>query len=385
MNNSLRKLAVYIHVPFCLRKCGYCDFFSIDAFDSEILHAYGRALIEETKLNLEIMQNNYQIQSIYWGGGTPNLISSYYVGEVITLIKNNCNCADDLEISMEFNPGTYKDNSLDLLMASGINRISLGVQSFNDEELLFLGRLHKCKEIYEFIDELARLGFKNYNIDLIFGIPGQTLISWQEKLSRALAVDPAHISTYLLQLSNEVPLGKSVMAGEVVLPDDDYAADLYEMATLTLCRHGYEQYEISNFAKPNRRCKHNLIYWNSENYLGLGSGAVSFIDACRYKNEEDVNAYVLNLLSSKRAPSIVLEHLNSVGLHEEALILGLRLADGIDTLEFSKKHHIDVLSKYQETIDKYISAGFLCYQDNRLKLEPRAYFISNLIFSDFLS
>lgn len=325
-----------------------------------------------------------QIQSVYWGGGTPNLLHAGQVERVMEKIRQRFSWSEPWEVTMELNPAADQHMQLRNLADAGINRFSVGVQSFFDDDLSRLGRSHTARMAFQVIEDLHRLNLRNFNLDFIFGLPGQTVKRWDQNLRWAVESEPAHLSAYLLQLSEQVPMQQWVDRQEISLPDDDTAADLYQLAQDLLPAQRFCQYEISNFACRGKECRHNLLYWNAGDYWGFGAGAVSLTNRVRWQNLCDVDAYIHNLLSGKKPDMMVLETMNSREQWAEALILGLRLCAGINIKAFENRFHIDLFEAYGHTIEKYIKLGLLHADRHRIYLDPKAYFISNGILADFI-
>jgi oxygen-independent coproporphyrinogen-3 oxidase len=279
-------LGLYIHIPFCLKKCNYCDFYSLPV-QTGILQRYVRAVVKELELRARDVEDR-RIKSVYLGGGTPSLLSPSELSLIINSINLNWDLDNEAEVSLEANPASLNGKALEFIHKAGFNRISLGVQSFQDRDLQILGRSHSSQEAWQSIELIKNSGFSNLNLDLIYGIPGQTIDKWQETLAQALDARPAHLSVYLLQLDEEVPLSRYIKAGHYQLCDEDTEAQMYQLAIQMIEKAGLFQYEISNFARPGYECQHNLGYWKANEYLGIGPGAVSFQGNRRYINKKNL-------------------------------------------------------------------------------------------------
>ena len=290
-------LSLYIHVPFCVRKCRYCGFYST-AFSPGSADAFISGLKHEAALYRNDFRNR-AFSSIYIGGGTPTVLSSKQFGLLVGVIRDNFLFADGVEFTVEANPNTVTHEKLSLMRSQGVNRLSLGVQSFSDEILQTLGRLHTTEQATEAFRLARSVGFENISIDLIYGIPGQTIADWDETLNAAIALKPEHVSAYSLSLDVGSQFMRAAEAGEFALPDEEICAAMYERAVITLNTAGYGRYEISNFSLPGYECRHNLNYWARGEYVGLGPGAWSFISGKRYANIADTTEYVQRLSSGR--------------------------------------------------------------------------------------
>lgn len=374
---------LYIHVPFCLKKCAYCDFYSIPVSPT-LADTYAEALLAEVrKISPKSCQPEI-IETIYFGGGTPSLLPPAQVGRILEEAAKLFPLAGDCEITLEANPGTVNFENLKGFLDAGINRLSLGAQAFDDQELTLLGRLHQRREIMEAVTALRRAGFENFGLDLIFGIPGQTRESWKESLRQALALSPSHLSCYLLQMDESVPLARLIAEGSLNGLSEDEEADLYDVTMETLTENDFSHYEIANFALPGCECRHNLNYWNQGEYLGLGPGAVSFIDGRRYRNAPDVRAYIRSLSEGNFPPGEELENMGERELAAEALMLSLRMTAGVDVEKFEERYGVSVFERFGEAITKGLEDGLLEYQKPILKLARRGFFLSNSVFREII-
>ncbi len=382
MTNSSAPIGIYIHIPFCLHKCDYCDFYSLPIVDPIILENYTCSLIKELERRASLI--NSPLVSIFLGGGTPSLLLPQQVERIVDSVFENYKTSSELEISMEANPATVNLQDLKGLRAAGINRLSVGVQSFADIELKTLGRMHGGHEAESMLRDVVKAGFTNFNIDLIYGLPGQTLSSWQENLSLAMNFNPQHISTYLLQLDESTPMARKVKAGTINLLDDELESQLYYTTLDFLAEQGYYHYEISNFARTGYECRHNLLYWQAQEYLGIGSGAVSFINRQRFLNQANVNHYIEAILADHPAQTEILETMTPRQLTADAIILGLRLTGGIKREDFRDRFGIDIMEEYRDVINTCQIQGLLEIENDHIYLAPRAYFLSNQVFSQFM-
>jgi oxygen-independent coproporphyrinogen-3 oxidase len=382
MTNNLESMGIYIHIPFCLHKCDYCDFYSLPLLDPIILENYTGSVIKE--LELRQAEMDCPVATIYLGGGTPSLLRPAQIERILTAVFAQYRTEREPEISMEVNPATVNRQDLRDLRSAGVNRLSIGVQSFADAELRTLGRMHSGAEAAAILAQVGEVGIDNFNIDLIYGLPGQTLADWRENLNRAVDFNPAHISAYLLQLDPTTPLARKIAAGTLRLLADDLEADLYYWARDYLQEQGYRHYEISNFARSEQECRHNLLYWQSRNYLGVGTGAVSFDGRQRILNQPPLEDYMTALQAGRLPVQQVLETMDVRQRSVDAIIMGLRLTQGIDIQAFKQRFDVDITADYGDIIQLCRQQGLIQQDQDRLYLTPRGYFLSNQVLSQFV-
>ncbi len=361
---------IYIHIPFCVRKCNYCAFNSKVSNEEEI-SAYVDALISEIKFHSLTPSSS----SLYFGGGTPSILKISQLEKILSCLKID----SAAEITIETNPGTVDENYLKNLRELGFNRLSLGVQSFNDELLKILGRIHDSKTALETI-QTAKKFFKNISIDLMYGLPRQKLSDVQKSVEIAVAQDIQHISIYGLEIEDDTNFGKLYATGKLILPDDE---EMYDYIVETLPRAGFERYEISNFAKKNFESRHNLGYWTGAKYFGFGAGAHSYDGKIRISNIRDVATYIKKIRAGESV-SIVEEIISPNAAMEEFCFLGLRTAKGLSVETFSKKFGTDIFEIYGAVIEKYLKLELLNFSDGQIFLTPRGMKLGNIIFADFL-
>jgi len=372
-------IALYIHMPFCRRKCKYCSFISYQSREGDI-----PAYIEAIKKELELRSLDCNIKTVYLGGGTPSLLSAEQLTGILSATGKHFAVADDAEITIEANPGTIDYNYLADLKAAGINRLSLGVQSFNDNELKMLGRIHTAKEAANALNDARRAGFDNLNIDLIYGLPGQTIDNWKDNLLKAIEINPEHLSLYALTLEPEEPLFQEIQGGKLPEISSDTAASQYEMAEDLLKEYGYKHYEISNWAKPGKECRHNLVYWQGGAYLGAGVAAHSYLERRRCANTADFDKYIASLSQNALPPLDIDEAITPEIEIAESIILGLRLCDGIHLKEFEKRFGIDIVKNYKRQIDELLDFELIEYNSIYLRLTPHGRLLGNEVFWRFL-
>ncbi len=382
MINSLEPMGIYIHIPFCLSKCAYCDFYSQSGADQDTLENYTRSVINELQMCRE--KSNQPFATVYLGGGTPSLLSPAQIERILTAVYKYYQPWGHPEISMEINPATVNGQEMKALRGLGVNRLSIGIQSFADAELKILGRIHNGSEASAILGDVRQAGFDNFNIDLIYGIPGQTESAWLANLHQALRFEPPHISAYLLQLEPTTPLAHKIDVGLFSLLDDESEAALYYLTREFMQENGYEHYEISNFARTGHQCRHNKIYWQGYNYLGAGAGAVSFDGRQRLLNSPSVEKYIAAGMGSEPIGTQVLETMSPEQRVVDAIIMGLRLTAGISRGDFKRRFHIDILQEYQDIISQCQEQGLIELADDHVLLTPKAYFLSNQVFSQFI-
>jgi oxygen-independent coproporphyrinogen III oxidase len=361
-------LSLYIHVPFCVRKCRYCGFYSTE-YSSGSADAFISGLKHEAALYRNDFRNR-PFSSFYIGGGTPTVLSSEQFRLLVGTIREHFSIDDGVEFTVEANPNTITHEKLSLMRSQGVNRLSLGVQSFSDEVLQFLGRLHTTEQAADSFRVARSVGFENISIDLIYGIPGQTVADWDGTLNAAIALKPEHVSAYNLSLDAGSQFMRESAAGEFALPDEEICAAMYERAVITLNNAGYGRYEISNFSLPGCECRHNMNYWERGEYLGLGPAAWSFISGRRYANIADTLEYVQRL-SSGRTIIDDQENVGSEASAKETVLLRLRTTQGLDLSRFEQEFGPDVLRRLERNAVPLWEAGLLRVKAGRLTLTDR--------------
>lgn len=364
---------LYVHIPFCLKKCRYCDFNSGNMPDS-VKEEYIDALICEMSEYREA-----EVDTVYIGGGTPTVLKTETLEKVINCIKDNFILLPNTEFTVEMNPKTADIKKLEMMYKMGVNRLSIGVQSFCDEELCELGRVHSGLDAKEAIKLAKDAGFENISIDLMSAIPKQTLKSFSKSLETAILQNPSHISCYSLILEEGTPLFDDVKSGKTVLCDEDTERDIYEYAVKTLEQNGYKQYEISNFAKDGKMSRHNIKYWTLEEYVGLGLSAHSFLDGVRFSNTDDIKSYISHNFRSGEK-----EVLTKADMMSEFVFLGLRMMDGISETVFFQKFGKSIFEVFQKPLEKFIKTGFLVHKGGRIYLSKEGISVSNRIMCEFL-
>lgn len=401
--NKKKKLELYIHIPFCVRKCLYCDFLSFPS-DLQTQAEYMDQLRSEI-LSSGPWYTDYQVDTIFIGGGTPSVLEPEQITLLMQAVRRAFDVAEDAEITIEANPGTRLAGKLPVYREAGINRISLGLQSANNEELKLLGRIHRFEDFLMAFQQARMSGFANINVDLMSAVPGQTADSWKNTLKKVIMLKPEHISAYSLIIEEGTPFGVHYGCGEEKkqkeqeeakapdplyqwppLADEEEERRMYHLTKDLLAEAGYQRYEISNYAKPGQECRHNIGYWTGVEYLGFGLGASSYVNGCRFSNAEDLKTYQ-NLDFSLDG----LELLHG-GIHaqsrkeqmEEFMFLGLRMTEGVSDAAFAQNFGVHMDSVYGEVIEKMLANGLMVQNEKNLALTEWGMDVSNYVMSEFL-
>ncbi|MCB0335682.1 MAG: radical SAM family heme chaperone HemW [Bdellovibrionales bacterium] len=378
--------SLYVHVPFCGIKCPYCDF-NTYAAKSIPEERYVEALLAELAFYLE--QERWQgkrLESIYFGGGTPSLFSAHSFEKIIKLITNQCSLAPSLEVTAEINPGEISESRLADYQAVGINRLSFGAQSLIRDQLSLLGRKHTPADVSESLERARKLGFENCSLDLMYGLPGQTLEDLQRDLERFMALSPEHISAYTLTIEEGTPFYQRYKKGMLTMPPDELVADMMELVSELLSRNGLRWYEVSNFALPDFESRHNLGYWNYQSYLGLGAGAHSYLRTgkrgYRWANIAKPEAF-MELVSKERSAQAWLEKLTDQEAMFEFFFLGLRKLDGVRLDEFRDLFGKEATEVYPVLLSVLEQEGFIEQQGSNLKLSKRGLLVADSVIANF--
>ena len=375
----MSKAGVYLHIPFCRSRCSYCDFATDIYKDSSAVDRYVSALAREIELFEERIFT--RIDTIYFGGGTPSLLSAKQLEKLFDSIKKSFSVAENSEITMEMNPATVTLESLNEYKNLGINRASFGAQTFDDAELKRLGRRHTAADVRETIELLRKAGFENVSFDLIAGLPRQSIKDWERNLEEALKLKPEHLSLYILEIHEATPLAEQIRSGRQPLPDENLAAEMYELMLGKISEHGYLQYEISNFCLPEFESKHNSKYWTLDAVFGFGCSAHSFDGKkTRWANERDTLKYV-ELIERENSPIIQTEKIKA---SSEFIFLGLRLTKGVNLKEFRSRFGIDLQAKYADDLRYLREFGLIESDGNHLKLTEKGMIYSNEVFAVFV-
>ncbi len=372
---------LYIHIPFCVAKCGYCDFNSGPALSGEI-DEYLSALIEEIKIFAK--GNRRIVETLYLGGGTPTLLSEGQFTQLLNTIRDRFTLLEDIEITVEANPGTLDRSKAEHLLALGVNRISLGVQSLHDSLLSRMGRVHSSAQSLETFKMLSSAGFRNVGIDLIYALPGQKQKDWEEDLVRILALKPEHLSLYGLSVEKGTLFDRELKAGTLDLPSEGEEIRMFYAARGLTGEAGYEHYEISNYARPKYQSRHNRLYWAMQEYYGAGAGAHSFfrIDGpLRFSNVTEPSSYIQRMKGSKD-PVSRRELLPQKTLLAEAMMLGLRMTEGVEIQRFQQEYGVDPLSYFSESLSRAYEKEWLEVEKGRVRLTDTGLILSNEVFMD---
>lgn len=394
-------LGLYLHIPWCPTRCIYCDFNTYIEAEPALKSRYHAALLREIRESGAALQHP-PLETIFFGGGTPTILPAEWLIELVEAVKSHFKLRPEAEITVEANPGTLSVNYLRALRQGGINRLSLGVQSFNDEELAFLSRLHNAEAARQAVEQARAAGFENISLDLIFNLPQQTLEQWQFNLGQALQLEVEHLSIYALIVEPGTPLHRQVSQGFIPQPDDDLAADMYAATLELLAEAGYAHYEISNWAKaageadgetPRLASAHNLIYWRNQPYLGLGAGAYGTVNGQRWANVKRPQTYLARVEAGRglglARDENTLERIDRETAMAEHMLLGLRLVrEGVSAGEFAARFGVGLAEKYARAIELGLQRGLAEWLDAlhgpRLRLTRRGRFLANQVVVEFM-
>jgi len=381
----MTRAGIYIHIPFCRSRCSYCDF-ATGIYESALAKRYVAAVVFEIN-NWHEVNDPRRIDTIYFGGGTPSLLSPAQIELILKAVRSHFEVVENPEVTLEINPGdgvttpASKESNLRSLRELGVNRASFGAQTFDDRELKQLGRTHDSADISITFQQLRDAGFENINFDLIAGLPGQALKGWQRNLDEALKLLPEHLSLYLLDVHEGTPLADQINRGMRPRPDDDVAAEMYAMMIEQVCAAGYEHYEISNFCLPGFESKHNTKYWSGAAYYGFGCSAHSFDGRRRrWANERDAMKYVA-MIENAESPVVESTDLDKEATRAESIFLGLRLMRGIDLQNYRLRFGRDLREEYDGELARLSEAGLIQLDNHVLKLTTRGALLSNEVFA----
>ncbi len=382
------KAGIYIHIPFCKSRCSYCDFATDVYRGNDAVERYVAALCAEitdyglriTNEKSQIPNPKPQIETLYFGGGTPSLLSAIQLEKIIEAVHKKFAVEPEIEFTLEMNPATVTAEKLRDFRSLGVNRASFGVQTFNDRALKLLARGHDAADARRTFELLRASGFDNISFDLIGGLPGQTFADWEKNLTEALRLNPEHLSLYLLEIHEGTPLAQQIRAHRQPAPDEDLAAEMYELMIEKTAAKGFAQYEISNFSRAGFESKHNTKYWLCEPVFAFGVSAHSFDGRARWSNERDTNAYVSLVETSESA----VVYNEEIDLASEFVFLGLRLMRGVDLEIYEKKFGVNLVSKYAEDLERLMSLDLVEIVENRLRLTGKGALFSNEVFAVFV-
>lgn len=382
----MKNLELYIHIPFCIKKCDYCDFLSGEASAFE-KKEYIRALLNEIKYQAYDCED-YEVSTIYFGGGTPSTLKAQVIDSILQEIYKYFHVKKDAEITIECNPGTVEREKLALYRLSGINRLSFGLQSANNQELKMLGRIHSYEDFLESYDAARKAGFENINVDVMSALPAQTVISYEITLKNVLRLKPEHISAYSLMIEKDTPFYERYSEDEYIraaggkpkyLPSEEEERRMYKLTKELLAEHGYNRYEISNYAREGCECKHNVGYWRRENYIGMGIGASSLFENTRFHNTDIMFEY--RKCNFEREDE---EVLTKKAQMEEFMFLGLRMTNGISRADFKEAFGMEIEGAYGPALAKLTSEGYLEKREGRIFFTEAGIDVSNTLLTEFL-
>ena len=373
----MKEVSLYIHIPFCKQRCFYCDFPTFSGKD-HLREEYVDALIKEIRDKC----TKYLIKTIFIGGGTPSYLGENELEKLLKTVSE-LNLSKNIEYSMECNPGTVNEEKLKIMKKYGVNRISFGLQSCNDELLKNIGRIHTFKEFLENYKLARKIGFDNINIDLMYGLPNLTIEVWKDTLEEICKLKPEHISAYSLIIEEGTVFYNLYEKDKLKLPSEDDERIMDKITKDILINNGYHQYEISNFSLKNRECEHNKVYWSLDEYIGVGSASSSYINGYRLTNESNIGEYIRRVKSNEDTVVDKYKNLREDEI-EEFIFMGLRMLSGIDLLKFNRKFGADIYSIYKNVIEKNIDDGLLIINKDRMYLTTKGVELSNRVMSDFI-
>lgn len=374
-----RELGIYIHIPFCKRKCEYCDFISYCDKDN-LIETYVEALKKE--INLQNIQS--YIDTIYIGGGTPSYIESKYIKAIMKEIKNK-NIRKNAEITIEVNPGTVTEAKLKDYKECGINRLSIGLQSTKDELLRQIGRIHDYNQFLETYKLAREVGFENINVDLMIGLPNQKIMDLKESLNKIIELQPEHISVYSLIVEEGTPISKKIQSGELTLPNENEERNMYWYVKNTLELSGYNHYEISNFSKKGYESRHNMSCWNQCQYFGFGVAAHSYRDITRYSNITDINEYIKNIQKGNLSKNRIIHEIQKESdTEKEYMLLGLRKIEGVKINDFKAKFVKNPIYLFRNELKKLSDENLIAVDANTIRLTPKGIDLANLVWEEFV-
>lgn len=381
----MREIALYIHIPFCIQKCRYCDFVSYPNLRPDSIADYFKVLAQELQIRTE--KDNLQdmvLKSIYFGGGTPSLVAPKVLKDFLLLLHQNFRFLESVEITVEANPGTLNSEKIRELAQLGVNRLSLGVQSFQNRFLSFLGRTYQEKDVHSLLIDLMETGsFLNWSFDLMYGLPFQTFSDWKKEIEHLLRYQPPHFSLYNLTLSQQVPLGSFSKSHSALFPGQDWEASIYRWTQQLLGKYGYKRYEISNFARPGYECLHNLTYWRNQEYLGLGVSSCSYLRGIRMRNVSTLSHYYKKIRNCQ-SPVVTKDILNVKQKLSEEMILALRTSEGIETGKLFKTYPESLVQEKLILLESFAQNNFIYEKAGRWILTSRGTLIANQLFLEIL-
>ena len=375
-------LGLYLHIPYCLHKCGYCDFNSHPENQVESVH-YVEALLKELKFYSTTLKS-YNVPTVFMGGGTPTILPPSQLKKILDTVRQGFNLTSDCEITIEANPATIKLETLQEIHAAGYNRISIGVQSFDEKELQLLERVHNEEEIHSTVHRARSANFENLSMDLMFALPDQSTVKWQSHLKQATAKNPDHLSTYNLTIEPATAFFKLHEKGKLCLPHEDIQLEMYKTTIQVLEDAGYSQYEISNFSKPGMESQHNINYWNNGEYLGVGAGASSYLNGERSKNINLPSIYIREI-ETKASAVDTRERLEPLQAMGETLMLGLRLLKGVSIDVFENRFQVSFQKVYGKVVESLLNQELITLNENRIALSRKGLFLADSVILKFMA
>jgi len=379
----MKSTGLYIHIPYCLHKCGYCDFNS-HAVDPVEMERFVPALLAEIDHRADASGKDREVATVFIGGGTPTTLPAQALEAILERLRQRFRIRDDAEITLETNPATLAPGLFERLRAAGVNRLSIGVQSFDANELKLLERVHSVEEVHQTVASARAAGLDNLSMDLMFALPGQTAERFRAHLATALQKRPEHLSTYNLTIEKNTAFYKLHREGRLEMPQEEEQLAQYQQTLRTMADAGYEHYEISNFCRPGRECRHNLIYWNNGEYIGLGPGASSYLAGVRSRNCNLPARYIREVHATGQAVEFeeTLEPRQAMG---ETLMLGLRLQKGIGIDAFEERFRTTLRQAYGRTLDGLLEKDLIQLDDNRIALSPKGLFLADSVILEFIA
>ena len=379
--------AMYIHIPFCARKCPYCSFFSVASKNAGLHEKYVKVLRQQIlQMADDVPKERVDLRTIFLGGGTPTALAPDQLATLLTdclAYFHHALPAQDMEISIEANPATVDLAGLKVLRWAGFNRLSIGVQSLNDFELRRLGRLHSTNEAIQTVRSARQAGFTNINIDLMYGLPGQSPVDWENNLQRALDLKPEHLALYELTIEEDTPFADQLAKGAMKLPEEEQIIDMLEITGQLTVQAGLKRYEISNYARPGFECRHNLTYWRNEDYLGLGAGAVSCLASLRQQAIRNIPEYI-RIIEGKKSVFINSERLDRETRFRETMIMALRMTEGINIEKTRQRFGLDPTTYYGETLGRLIRTGMIRRTATHIRLSERGLLLANQVMRELV-
>ena len=375
-----KEVGIYVHIPFCKRKCDYCDFISYSNKDSKI-----EEYVESVKKEIELQKIKSEITTVYIGGGTPSYIESKYIKDIINEVKKK-NISENAEITIEVNPGTVTLEKLKDYKSVGINRLSIGLQSAKNELLNQIGRIHDYEQFLETYNMARKVGFKNINVDLMLGLPNQRISDLKETLEKILELQPEHISVYSLIVEEGTPIANKIEQGKLELPEEELERNMYWYVKNTLELNGYKHYEISNFAKQGYESKHNVNCWNQQEYIGIGVAAHSYRDITRYSNTEQLGEYIRNVQRENLERNRIIHEIQKEDdAKKEYMLLGLRQIEGVKISRFKEKFGDNPIYLFRNELKKLVEEELINVDEDNIRLTNKGIDLANLVWAEFVN